>query len=378
MGNRGAWFTAPALDVPNWNALNTTDLANFGLNINSAADRTLLTSTLNSPTAIQRGFGSPAYPGFPTNQTVVQSLRPYPQWGMINPFLGPPLGDTWYDSLQVKMTKRYSHGLSAQGSYTYSKELSLGANSDTAYLTSFATAVNDVYNRDTNKQISPASRPNQLVFSGTYTVPKPTPSFLQNKIVSQVLRDWQLGAVLRYQSGALLEVPSSLNNIFAQLARGGGFFSGATTFWNFASAGDTNLLLVNPNSHFDPTKTLVANPAAWADAPAGQFGSSAAYYNNYRWQRQPAESMSFARNFRIGKEGRYNLNLRGEFQNIFNRHFFSAPSVTNPSATTLTANAFNQGAAGTGALSSGFGYVSFLNGAGDTPRSGQIVARFTF
>jgi hypothetical protein len=135
---------------------------------------------------------------------------------------------------------------------------------------------------------------------------------------------------------------------------------------------------VNPNSHFDPTKTLVANPAAWADAPAGQFGSSAAYYNNYRWQRQPAESMSFARNFRIGKEGRYNLNLRGEFQNIFNRHFFSAPSVTNPSATTLTANAFNQGAAGTGALSSGFGYVSFLNGAGDTPRSGQIVARFTF
>jgi hypothetical protein len=375
VGNRGAWFTAPGLDVPNWNALNSTDLAKFGLNINNAADRTLLTSTLNSPTAIQRGFGA-TYTGMPLNQTVIQSLRPYAQWGMINPFLGPPLGDTWYDSIQVKMTKRFSHGFAGQGSYTYSKELSLGANSDTAYLTSGATAVNDVYNRDTNKQLSPFSRPNQLVFSGNYTVPKPF--FTDNKIVSQVVRDWQLGAVLRYQSGALMEVPSSLNNIFAQLARGGGFFSGATTFWNFASGGDANLITVDPNSHFDPTKQLVLNPAAWTDAPAGQFGSTAAFYNNYRWQRQPSEALSFARNFAIGKERRYNLQIRGEFQNIFNRHFFSAPTATNPGATTLAANPFIQGGTGTGGLSGGFGYVSYLNGAGDTPRSGQAVARFTF
>ena len=32
------------------------------------------------------------------------------------------------------------------------------------------------------------------------------------------------------------------------------------------------LISVNPNSHFDPTKQLVLNPAAWADAPGGQFG----------------------------------------------------------------------------------------------------------
>jgi hypothetical protein len=29
-------------------------------------------------------------------------------------------------------------------------------------------------------------------------------------------------------------------------------------------------------------------------------------------------------------------------------------------------------------LSGGFGYVNWLNGNGDQPRSGQIVARFTF
>jgi hypothetical protein len=31
-----------------------------------------------------------------------------------------------------------------------------------------------------------------------------------------------------------------------------------------------------------------------------------------------------------------------------------------------------------GALSAGYGFVNTLNGAGTTPRSGQIVARLTF
>jgi len=217
------------------------------------------------------------------------------------------------------------------------------------------------------------------VFSGSYVVPKPF--FTDNKILTQVLKDWQVSAVLRYQSGQLLSSPSSLNGIESELDRttgeGNGAYPGGVTPWNLTN-GATNLLLVNPNSHFDPTKQLVLNPAAWTDAPAGQFGASAFYYNNYRWQRQPAESMAFARNFRFGKEGRYNLSVRGEFQNIFNRHFFNAPTVGNPSATTANTNAFVQGGPAAGAISSGFGYVSYLNGTGDTPRSGQAVARFTF
>ena len=68
-----------------------------------------------------------------------------------------------------------------------------------------------------------------------------------------------------------------------------------------------------------------------------------------------------------------------EFQNVFNRHFYSLPSTTaNPSTATLTANPFVQGGVGTGAISSGFGSVGYLNGVGDTPRSGQAIARFTF
>src|SRR5206468_11932310 len=58
-------------------------------------------------------------------------------------------------------------------------------------------------------------------------------------------------------------------------------------------------LFRSPNCHcFDPNTTLVLNPAAWTDAAPGQFGTAAAYYNDYRWQRQPAESLSFGRTFR--------------------------------------------------------------------------------
>ena len=75
----------------------------------------------------------------------------------------------------------------------------------------------------------------------------------------------------------------------------------------------------------------ILNPAAWSDPGPGQWGTAAPFYNNYRWQRQPAESMSFGRNFRLGKEGRYNFFIRAEFQNIFNRLFLTPPQTGNQS-----------------------------------------------
>ena len=72
--------------------------------------------------------------------------------------------------------------------------------------------------------------------------------------------------------------------------------------------------------------------------PPDTWGTSAPFYNNYRWQRQPAESMSFARNFRIGKEGKYNLQVRGGIPEIFNRTFLSPPSVANPNLAIATTN----------------------------------------
>jgi hypothetical protein len=86
------------------------------------------------------------------------------------------------------------------------------------------------------------------------------------------------------------------------------------------------------------------------------FGSSAVYFNDSRWQRQPAESIVLGRIFRV-REG-MSLYIRTEFQNIFNRLFF-----TRCPATADRPPSPNGGSPGSG---------------GAMPRAGQIVARFAF
>jgi hypothetical protein len=99
--------------------------------------------------------------------------------------------------------------------------------------------------------------------------------------------------VLRYQSGVLLETPSANNNFLYQLGVGTqdnpAVFSAPEGLENYVP-GQSFFARVNPNSHFDPTKTLVLNPNAWTQPACGQFGVSAPYYYiGNRWQRQPAE-----------------------------------------------------------------------------------------
>ncbi len=141
-----------------------------------------------------------------------------------------------------------------------------------------------------------------------------------------------------------------------------------------------NPLAVNPNCGcFNPQTTLALNPAAFADPGPGQWGAAAPFYNNLRWQRQPAESMSFGRNFRFGKEGRYNFFIRAEFQNIFNRLFLSAPATGNQGASFLGPVTITSAPTTTGGVyTGGLGYIATLEGAGAQPRQGQIVGRFTF
>jgi hypothetical protein len=143
------------------------------------------------------------------------------------------------------------------------------------------------------------------------------------------------------------------------------------------------LFLVDPNSKFDPTKQLVLNPAAWVEPPYGTFGASPAYYNDYRWQRQPAENMSFGRTFSVKEK--YRLSVRAEFTNIFNRLFYTLPTGSGGTFVTSITGHGNSLSGTSGLLSSGFGYVGWVNGGsynslgtGAAPRSGQIVARFTF
>jgi hypothetical protein len=123
------------------------------------------------------------------------------------------------------------------------------------------------------------------------------------------------------------------------------------------------------NCHcFDPSTTFVLNPAAWSNPGPGQWGTAAAYYSDYRYQRRPVENLSLGRVFRI-KE-RANLQIRAEFTNIFNRTEASNPA---PTATPLTTPARNSA----GQTTAGFGYIN-VGTTFSPPRQGQLIVRFQF
>ena len=353
VGNRGIWWQAPALD--NLNAINVNALTAHGLNINNPATAALLLQPLSSPSVIAAGFGAP-YPGFPLSQSLAQALRPFPQFTTINTYWDPK-GDTWYNSLQAKLTKRLSHGLNFVSTFVWQKTLVTGTEiGEPNPGTTGGAVVNDVFNLPIDKYLSVYDQPFLFNISLNYTTPK----LDINKALSWIARDWTIGAFAQYSSGFPIEAPIANNNLASALFQ--------PTFANRVPG--VPLFTQDLNCHcFDPNATFVLNPAAWANPAAGQFGSSAAYYSDYRTQRRPQENLNFGREWRV-KE-RYKLQLRMEFTNILNRAYIGNPTSTNAQAPqTRVAN---------GNTASGFGYINTQSLTPQVaPRSGTLVARFSF
>lgn len=357
VGNRGMWYQAAILD--NYNALSLNTLANDGLNITNAATRTLLNSPVNSPAVVAAGFKIP-YSGFPATATLAQSLRPFPQYNSGLAPLWDPLGDTWYNSLQVKAVKRLSHGLDFTYTFTWSQELTQGAEADSVGPFGVAALVNDVFNRKLDKYVSEYSRPLVSNIGLSYTLPK----WGKNGLFRYVVGDWNLGALAIYASGMPIAAPQAQNNLNSILFQGT-----AGTAISFADrVPGQPLYTVDLNCHcYDPAATFVLNPKAWTDPPAGTFSTGTGYYNDYRQQRHPVENFNFGRTFNIKEKASFAI--RAEFTNIFNRTKYPNPTATNELAP-QTVNA-------AGLATAGFGYMNVTT-IGTTSRQGQIVARIRF
>jgi hypothetical protein len=389
IGNRGVWWAAQTLSPYASNGIPPGKLASLGLSLDNPDDRRLLTSTLNSSYAASRGFNKPPYPGFPLGLTVAQSLRPFPQFtGIVQTW--NPLGNTWYDALQTKVTKRLSEGLDFVVTYTYSKTLSLGAEENNNYGSVTNPIINDVFNRQANKTLSGLDQPHALIVAGTYRPPTimANAAGLIGKALSWLERDWQIGAVVRYASGFPFRVPQSTTNLSSLIfqntlvERVPGEPLYTTTWVDKEGKTHTNEELDINCGCFDPRKTFVLNPKAWRNPPEGRFSTSNSHYGDYRMQRRPTESVSVSRSFRF-KE-RASLTIRAEFTNIFNRTGINVPTHINAAATQTTQDGLTTG---------GFGYISVAAVGGSNtnpaaasaatfatppPRQGTIVARLQF
>jgi hypothetical protein len=289
------------------------------------------------------------YSGFPASSPLSSILVPFPQFGALNP-TGSATGDSKYDSLQIKATKRFSHGLQASGAFTWAK----GFNRATRQ---------DFFNPQSSVWALQQLPPRALTFNFVYTVP--AARFL-NKLENAIIADWQIGGYTLYQSGQYLTPPGSptLNFLTSEEVR-------------VPNQPLYNVDINNIHS-YNPGSQQVLNPLAWAAVPTNGVGPAVGtLYTDFRGPRVPTENANFGRNFRI-KE-RMNFQIRVEFVNIFNRTLMPNPSTTLPqNPVTKTA----------GVNSSGFGVINTFATAGSIPttavaplltsRTGTLIARFTF
>jgi hypothetical protein len=275
--------------------------------------------------------------------------------------LWAPLGMSWYNSLQVKVTQRVYHGLSVMSAFTWSKSLANPPNGNTT------TSISDVFNRDNNKSIASYDMP--LVWNTA--VEYETPRYSKNRMIGAVTGGWTISGLVALSSGLPIASPVSTNN------HNNWYFQ--TTLQNRIPGVPLYLKDINcGTSCVDASKDFILNPAAWSNPTPGQWGTAAPYYGDFRFARRPAQQISFGRRFPLGE--RRAFEIRAEFFNVMNHVYLANPTITNPSGARACTSGGAVGADGrcsAGTSGSGYGFVN-PSTLQTPPRNGQLVARITF
>ncbi|MEN6532284.1 MAG: TonB-dependent receptor, partial [Bryobacteraceae bacterium] len=290
--------------------------------INATPAQYLSTSPFRDDAKIKRLSGNTTnpfkglLPGTTLNTSstiaVERLLRPYPEFGTIA-FRGENQGYTWYHSLQASFQKRFTHGYTLMGSYTYSK---------------FMQAVEYLNATDPVplETISDYDTPHRISISSIWELPFGKGKRFgssANPVVSRIIGGWQLQGIYVYQSGVPITFDRNIDPV-RQVAsnRGVMFFGDVSTIpkdnpkvegW-FNTAGFTT----KSSELIDTARQIRTFPL--------RFG----------WLRQdPLNNwdLSVLKNTAI-KEG-MNLQIRFEFLNTMNHPNFGAP-VTQPTSSSFS------------------------------------------
>ena len=233
----------------------------------------------------------------------VQARRPYQPWSTIT-FNTQDLS-TNYNSLQVKLEHRESHGLQALVAYTYSKFMqfnqspALGGNAGYEYA------------------LSPYDVPQNLAISGSYKLPigkAHTSGMDMNKLIDGIAQGWQLQSVIVLRSGVPYTPTISIDRA------------------NTGVGGQRPNL--NPNGCNPSFQRSLAH---WFDSSCyvlpAQYTYGTVQANTLRSDMHRQYDASIFKNFTMPRSTL--LQFRAEFFNISNTTSFSAPgaSITSSGST---------------------------------------------
>ncbi|MGB9472209.1 MAG: TonB-dependent receptor [Candidatus Acidiferrum sp.] len=119
-------------------------------------------------------------------------------------------GSSWYNGLEVSLTKRLSHGLQFLASYTFSKTLDTDGADINSTSSGNALTLGDQNSPSQRWGRASFDRTNRFVFSETWSLPGPSAEFER-----VVLGGWEVAAVVTIQSGSALTIAdTNANNVF--------------------------------------------------------------------------------------------------------------------------------------------------------------------
>ncbi|MBI4460566.1 MAG: TonB-dependent receptor [Acidobacteria bacterium] len=232
-------------------------------------------------------------------------LRTNPYWARMR--LNTAAGNSWYNSLQVVLTKRLSKGLQFQSSYTWSKLIdeTQGQSPGEIQLSSDAMG-SDPSDRKVDRGLAAFDIAHNWSFSTIYHLPESQPG----GALSKLLNGWWISTILSMQSGAPFN-PRLVANRSRSKVHGGA--QGDRPNWLPGRSKDS-VILGGPNRYFDPT--------AFALQPAGFLGNAGR--NILRGPGLANLDFSLVKDTTLGFLGESGkLQFRAEFFNLLNRANFA-------------------------------------------------------
>jgi hypothetical protein len=269
------------------------------------------------------GITALPYPDFENNNwstTVAAGLAPHPQFsGLTNNY--PTMGASSYHALQVTARKNSVSGLTFIAAYTFSKTIT---DTDTAlYYPSYA--VQDFYNRKTEKSIASFDHPQSLKLTWIYSLPFGRGKrFLSSTGgADRLFSGWQITAIQQYLSGDPFYVSSSDSICCSDVAINPGIRADVVS--------GVPQVLKSPGLDV-VNGTQYLNPAAFADPPASgdnnyalRIGTSPRNLPQTRGPWHFNEDFGIIKNTKISE--RVSFQIRGDMFNVFNHTGLGNPDT---------------------------------------------------